>query len=545
MGDPSSPLFQPVEPGGDPFDLVGDVIDGQFRVDAVAGEGDLSIVYRGTHLGVDAPIAIKCLNLPATLDAKLVEPFVSSFREGARIHYQLARGHLDIAQSIACGTTLAPRTGSVVPYLAREWLDGRSLEAELASDKKKRKIEEVVALLASAADALAYAHDEGVPHHGLNPRNLFVAETPRGRVVKLLDFGVARALHEQSQMCAFPQAALRTLLPAYAAPEQLDRRFGEPGLATDVYTFALLVSETLVGEPVIPANAVVSDVLRMLRLDPRLRARWVGVSLGREVQKVLTRALALAPEERPASLRVLWDELTRAAKEQKKPPPLPKRKVQPPPLPTEVGNDRPTLEMKVHVEPPRAAAPSTPSITAEVAPPLAADVAAPLHEDRPSDDLAEVLPLRGPQRVPPSVLAGAGALAAVIAVVAVVGSSAPPERVSRDLRLAAMRDTKTQITDFSVRGAPPRFDRAAAQRALDASADRVGACALPGGPHGPGSVRVIFDPPTGRVLRISIGPPYRGTKVGHCVLDEYKKTEVGPFLGNPGAINYVFTSIGF
>src|SRR6516162_4863523 len=115
----------------DPFDLVGDVLDGQFRVDAFAGEGDLSLVYKGHHLGLDAPVAIKCLNLPATLDSALVRPLVENFKDAGRVHYRLARRNLNIAQSIASGTTLAPRTGAVVPYLVREWFEGESLAVDL------------------------------------------------------------------------------------------------------------------------------------------------------------------------------------------------------------------------------------------------------------------------------------------------------------------------------------------------------------------------------------------------------------------------------
>src|SRR5215470_11460034 len=102
---------------GDPFDLVGDVLDGQFRVDEFAGEGDLSVVYKGYHRGVEATVAIKCLNLPSTLDPALVEPFVRSFREGSKLHYRLARDNLNIAQSLSSGTTRAPRTGQLLPYL--------------------------------------------------------------------------------------------------------------------------------------------------------------------------------------------------------------------------------------------------------------------------------------------------------------------------------------------------------------------------------------------------------------------------------------------
>src|SRR5215472_2900318 len=162
----------------DPFDLVGDVIDDAFRVDAGAGEGDLSVVYRGWHQGVSAKVAIKCLNLPATLDPKLVEPFVRSFRDGITLHYRLARGNLNIAQSLASGTTLAPRTGQQVPYMVREWFEGRSLASELARRRKEKrsamKIEEALSLLEGAGDGLAHAHSLGVSHHSINPSNLFV-----------------------------------------------------------------------------------------------------------------------------------------------------------------------------------------------------------------------------------------------------------------------------------------------------------------------------------------------------------------------------------
>src|SRR5580658_3047589 len=138
----------------DPFDLTGDVLDGQFRVDSFAGEGDLSVVYKGYHLGVDAPVAIKCLNLPATLDPALVRPLVDGFKEASRVHYKLARGNLNIAQSIASGTTLAPRSGAVVPYMVREWFEGESLASNLSRRRKEalkaRTVQEALALLETA-----------------------------------------------------------------------------------------------------------------------------------------------------------------------------------------------------------------------------------------------------------------------------------------------------------------------------------------------------------------------------------------------------------
>ncbi|MGH7285307.1 MAG: protein kinase domain-containing protein, partial [Polyangiaceae bacterium] len=234
--------------GDDPLELAGDVIDGMYRVDSFVGFGDLSVVYRGFHIGVEADIAIKLLDLPTTLDAALVAPLVRSFRDGSRIHYRLARAHLHIAHSISSGQTLAPRTGAMMPYLVREWLDGFSLAHDF-SDRSARKLggrslADTVELFRGAIDGLAYAHRQGVAHLALNPTNFFLARVGAGEVkLKILDFGVAHAIN------AHAGPGLRVLLPAYAAPEQLDAAVGESGPTTDVYAMALAIAEALAGKP--------------------------------------------------------------------------------------------------------------------------------------------------------------------------------------------------------------------------------------------------------------------------------------------------------
>ena len=101
----------------DPFGLVGQVLDGQFRVDKLVGEGGFSAVYRGHHQGLNEPIAIKCLKLPAALGTTLVDTFVQRFRDESRILYRLSQGNLNVVRSIAAGTTQAPATGALVPYM--------------------------------------------------------------------------------------------------------------------------------------------------------------------------------------------------------------------------------------------------------------------------------------------------------------------------------------------------------------------------------------------------------------------------------------------
>ncbi len=124
-------------PTADPFGLVGQVLDGHFRVDRWVGEGGFSVVYQGTHVGLSEPIAVKCLKLPFSLGSALVESFVRRFRDESRLHYRLSQGNLHIVRSIASGTTLAPATSALVPYTVLEWLEGQSLAEQFADRRTK------------------------------------------------------------------------------------------------------------------------------------------------------------------------------------------------------------------------------------------------------------------------------------------------------------------------------------------------------------------------------------------------------------------------
>ncbi|AKU99899.1 Serine/threonine protein kinase [Labilithrix luteola] len=297
-------------PNEDPFDLEGDLLDQHIRVEKLIGEGDLTVVYRGFHKALNAPVAIKCLNLPETLAPELVEPIAESFREGVRVHYRLAQGHLHVVQPLAFGTTLAPRTGATIPYFVREWLEGRSLAADFATrartKTRPRSAAQAVELLETAADALAHAHAEGVAHHSLGPTNLFLSKVHEKEVLKVLDFGMAR-----NPEVSHAAAGLRLLFSSYAAPEQLNRKLGMPCAATDVFAFALVLFEAMAGRPYFAPGTHPSEMLHVIegREPPSRRAQ--GISIPRDLESVLARALAPAPSERHANLRAFWDDVKR------------------------------------------------------------------------------------------------------------------------------------------------------------------------------------------------------------------------------------------
>src|SRR5689334_12391727 len=122
----------------DPFGWVGSVIDGQFAVEALAGEGAFGVVYRGRHLGFDAPVAIKCLKIPTGLSSEQQDEFLAKFRAEARLLHQLSRRTMGIVQALDIGAAAAPK-GPWTPYIVMEWLEGETLEQDL----KRRSAEKL------------------------------------------------------------------------------------------------------------------------------------------------------------------------------------------------------------------------------------------------------------------------------------------------------------------------------------------------------------------------------------------------------------------
>jgi serine/threonine protein kinase len=305
-------------PPADPFGLLGQVLDGHFRVERCVGEGGFSTVYKGTHVGLTEPIAIKCLKLPGALGSAIVESFVKRFRDESRIQYKLSQGNLHVVRSIASGTTIAPSTSALVPYTVLEWLEGRSLAAEFVDRRERglrgRPLDEVVRVLDTAVEAVAYAHAQGVVHRDLNPGNFFLARTSSGVRLKVLDFGVAKVMADS--VLAMPSARtvgnLRMFAPAYGAPEQFDDRTGAVGPWTDVYALALVTLEALRDRTVVDGEHVGEFAMKALDGANRPTPRRLGAAVGDEVESLFARAVAVDPRDRPRDAGEFWGMLKHA-----------------------------------------------------------------------------------------------------------------------------------------------------------------------------------------------------------------------------------------
>lgn len=305
----------------DVLGLVGSTID-QVRFDACADAGGFGLIYRGFHEGLVETVAIKCLRIASIqkTNQAIREALAGRFRDETKLLYRLSQGNLDIVRCIGSGTLVAPATNEYTPYMVLEWLDGCTLSAELRERRTRRlparTLDAAVQLLDSAVGGLAYAHAHDVVHRDVKPGNLFLARTREGVRMKVLDFGLAKILSDESigvRPSVETGHGVHFCSPSYGAPEQFSAQIGKIGPWTDVYSLALVLYEVLLGEKVRPAGSLADGLLKAL--DPVTgspTASSLGLQLPKSVEDLLQRAVAVNPLDRPRDAGVFWSELKEA-----------------------------------------------------------------------------------------------------------------------------------------------------------------------------------------------------------------------------------------
>jgi formylglycine-generating enzyme required for sulfatase activity len=299
----------------DPLGIVGTLVAEKYRVEQLVGEGGFAVVYRALHTGLQLPVAIKFFNALAFVPTGRQKDFEEAFINEGKLLTRLSSRTSSIVQAHDIGT-LKTADSTRIPYLVLEWVDGRTLdqvlESERSSDKPPWTLPEVRRVLGAVALAMDVVHGEGVAHRDLKPANiLLLGKDPRREAVriKILDFGVAKMMLDNAQFHAALAVTGRIMFaftPMYGAPEQFSRKYGATGPWTDVYALALIAVEMLTGKPPLDGEDV--PALQKASCDPESRPtpRARGVALPDSVEAVFAKALAVDPAERYARAGELW-----------------------------------------------------------------------------------------------------------------------------------------------------------------------------------------------------------------------------------------------
>jgi serine/threonine protein kinase len=247
----------------------------RYRVARLIGTGGMASIWAAGDDVLGRPVAIKVL-----AEQYLEQPrFVARFEREARTAALLS-GHPHVVTIYDVGEAGGR------PFIVMEHLAGGTLAERMAAGRPRRA--EVMRWLGEAASALDFAHEKGVVHRDVKPRNLLFDD--RDRLV-VADFGIARAAFEESL------TATNELLgtAAYISPEQA---LGEPATpASDRYALAVVAFETLTGGLPFGGGTLVEIAHRRTTLDPP-RASERSPELAPAVDEVLLRGLAREPGER-------------------------------------------------------------------------------------------------------------------------------------------------------------------------------------------------------------------------------------------------------
>jgi eukaryotic-like serine/threonine-protein kinase len=264
---------------------------GPYRLLGAIGRGGMAEVWKAEHRHLGQIRALKVLLPGAAARSDLVVRLITEARATAWLRHPV------IVEVFDCDV-LPDGTA----FIAMEFLQGEQLRAWLDRVGKLADHPRLAAAIAGrAAEGLAFAHNLGVVHRDLKPENLFLVPMQSDRpafAVKLLDFGIAKLLCEQSPARTRPGCVIGT--PAYMAPEQW--QLGQPvDHRSDVYALGCLLFELLAGRPPFPCDDEIGAMRGHLELDPP-DITTLEPAVPAALSDLLVWMLAKRPEDRPQTM---------------------------------------------------------------------------------------------------------------------------------------------------------------------------------------------------------------------------------------------------
>lgn len=254
---------------------------GRYQLISEVGRGGMGIVYRAIDPVLQRTVALKTVRLIEFDDPDERRIHCERLLREARAAAILS--HLGIV------TIYQIDEQDGIPYIAMEFVEGPTLAKLLKKEPIPKRIH-VFNILRQVADALDYAHKQGIVHRDIKPDNIMIQQ---GGVVKITDFGIAKAAAS-----ARTQTGMQLGTPFYMSPEQILGQAVDG--RTDQYSLAVVAHQMLTGECPFQADSLPTLIYRILREDPEPDSPRL-VNLGPKMNVALRKALSKQRENRFAS----------------------------------------------------------------------------------------------------------------------------------------------------------------------------------------------------------------------------------------------------
>ncbi|USC45245.1 DUF4115 domain-containing protein [Streptomyces filamentosus] len=274
---------------------------GRYVIDELIGEGGMAAVHRAYDTELDRVVAVKTMNAVVAADPQSRERFRREARAVAAINHPNVVAIHDVgAEELATGS---------VPYLVMEHLDGKPLTEWLPPAPGGLPLSTVLRFVSGILAALDASHARGMVHRDIKPANVMV--TASG-AVKVMDFGIARALDHQGTALTGTGYTIGT--PHYMAPEQF-----EPGRAVDgrcdLYATGIVLFQLLAGAVPFDADSGFRIGYLHVTAEPPALAS-LGADVPPEIEALIARSLAKAPEDRFPNAAAMRAEVERIRQHQ-------------------------------------------------------------------------------------------------------------------------------------------------------------------------------------------------------------------------------------
>jgi eukaryotic-like serine/threonine-protein kinase len=290
----ADPGAKSTDPGllRDPAALLGEVIDGRYRVLEFVGQGGMGSVYRAEHVTIRRPVALKVLHHSLAGIPELRSRFE---REAFAI------GRIDHPNCVNVSDFGSLEDGSL--FLVMEFLEGESL-GDLLDREQRVAPARALHIIRHVLRGLKHAHGRGIVHRDVKPENVVLIENDGDEdFAKVLDFGIAKLVGRAETDGGgekLTQAGIAFGTPTYLSPEQAVGQPADP--RADLYSATVMLFEMVAGRPPFYSE----DKLELLamhatRPPPPVSEIAPDLDVAPELEALLRRGLAKQPDDRYAS----------------------------------------------------------------------------------------------------------------------------------------------------------------------------------------------------------------------------------------------------